>query len=97
MKTSQIAIISKCIIKNTNSENEMCKQYFKLLVFRDKPEELILVVTKYVLTDRSRLYLNFKALRTFRDKTLYMQIFSIKMDTIMQAQKLLTINNKYLK
>ena len=97
MKLPNITVLSKCIIKNTNSENEMCKQYFKLLVSKDKPEELILVVTKYVLTDRSRLYLNFKALRTFRGKILYMQIFSIKMDTIMQAQKLLTINNKYLK
>ena len=92
MKLPKVAVVSSCIIKSDTNANELCKQYFKLLISEDKPDELALMVKKYVLTDRTDLYRDFKELRTFKGKTLYMQIFSIRVSTLQEAHKQLTNN-----
>ena len=98
MKLPKIAVLSRCIIKNDTNANELCKQYFSIIVGEDKPTELVLSITKYVLTKRTALYKHgFKAIRKFNSKTLFMQIFSIKINTLQEANRLLTINNKYIK
>ena len=92
MKLPNIAVVSSCVIKSDTNANELCKQYFKLLIGEDKPDKLALMVKKYVLTDRTDLYRDFKALRTFKGKTLYMQIFSIRVSTLQEAHKQLIKN-----
>ena len=98
MKTPRIAIVSKCVIKNKTNADELCKSYFTLLIGEDKPSELVLVIRKYILTDKKGLcYQGFIVSKTFKNKALYMQRFSIKTSTLEQAQKLLDINIKYIK
>ena len=92
MKLLNVAVVSSCIIKNNTNANESCKQYFKLLIGEDKPDELVMMVKKYVLTDRTDLYHRFQIMRTFRGKTLYVQIFSIRVSTLQKAHKQLTNN-----
>jgi len=89
MKLPNVAVISRCTIKSDTNAEDKCKQYFKLLISEDKPEEVALMIKKYVLTDNKELYLDFEPLRTFRGKTLHMQIFSIRIGTLEKAWNLL--------
>ena len=88
-----IAVISKCIVKTKTNNDELCKQYFDLIIGDDHPEELVLGIRKLVLSSEIWLYNDMEVLREFNGKTLYQQRFSIKISTFEKALKLLEQNS----
>ena len=83
----KVAILAKHIIKNNTNADQKCKQYFVLIVGEDKPDEIALIVEKYILSDRNDdlLHDGFVMLKLFKGKILYRQIFGVKVDTLFTA------------
>ena len=91
----KLAVISKCFVKTRTNNDELCKQYFALIIGDDHPEELVLSIRKLVLSSEIWLYRDMEILREFNGKTLYQQRFSIKTSTFEKAQKLLEKNSTF--
>lgn len=75
-------IISRFIKRSKTNKNEPAKQYFVLIGSEGK--ENVLVVRKFVLINSGfNIYerYGFKLLKKYKDSRLYVQIFSIKIDT----------------
>jgi len=96
IKLPNVAILSSCIVRTKSLAGDLCKQYFKVAIGEDTPEEPALLIRKLVLSNHTELYTLFKALKTFKDKTLYEQGFSVRLSTLDKAQKLL-VKNQILK
>lgn len=80
-------------IKSKTNHNEFAKQRFCFI--RKSPEDTALVIEKNILSENDESATYFKKfgytkLRTYKGKTLYRQIFSIKASTMNQALKELT-------
>jgi len=76
------------VIKSINGFGEICKQCFKVINKTNAPKsDTVLIIWKYVLTENFELYDNygFKVVKQFKNKRLYLQVFSIKLDTLMTS------------
>jgi len=74
--------MKKLIIKTKTNSKESAKQYFEAIGSCNN--DAALVVKKYVLSDRHELMqrLNMQPVKQFKDKTLYFQWFSIRLETL---------------
>ena len=86
MKDRHITIKTRFCIKSTNSNGDLGKQYF--FVLSEKGKEDILLIKKLVLVSKDyHIFekMEFTLLKTFKNYKLYIQTFSIKMDTLVCA------------
>jgi hypothetical protein len=70
--------------KNTTTGGDTCHQIFTLSNRRGDGE-VILTIQKSILSKSDLSFLGFKELRTYKGKTLFNQVFTIKLDTIRSA------------
>lgn len=82
-----VSMIAMTIKRTTTNEGEKCKQYFRILGAPMKDSAL--AITKLVLTERNELYekYGYRFIREWKGKAVYMQIFSIKLETLSEVVK----------
>jgi len=91
---NEVKVISKCSIKNRTKSGDLCRQNFVFCRSNIEPGEITLVIHKFVLSNDNDLYWDYVKVRSFKDKTLFFQDFSIRMSTLKKAEKLLVENLK---
>ena len=80
------------VLKGINGNDDLSKQYFTILENKGFPPTLI--IRKMALSNDVPLYLNcgFKIIRKYKDKYLFQQDFSIRLETLNKAMDI--INGK---
>lgn len=76
-------IVARFIKRSKTNDNELAKQYFRVLTSKGRSSAIS--VRKYVLVSNDfDMYeqFGFKLLKEFKGRRLYMQIFSIKIETL---------------